>query len=140
MDIIIRRFEYGTNYTIGRLYVNGVYHCFTLEDRVREIENIPVEEWKVKDNTAIPKGHYEIEIKFSMHFGKEFPHLKDVTGFDDVLIHKGNTDKDTSGCILVGRDWAGSDFISNCIPAYDKLLSQIKTAIKNKEDVVVTIK
>ena len=80
--------------TIGNLFVDNVFECFTLEDRVRKV--------KIPDETAIPAGIYKVVIDDSPKYKRQMPHVLDVPGFTGIRIHSGNTDEDTSGCILVG--------------------------------------
>ena len=123
MLLTLKRFEYGSNYTIGRLYIDGVYHCFTLEDKVREVAGQPVEQWKIPGETAIPVGEYNVVLDFSTHFQKTLPHILNVPGYEGVRIHPGNTDKDTEGCILLGSTWGGGDFIGGSKASFEPLLS-----------------
>ena len=122
MDIRLRRFEFGTNYTIGKLYVDDVYFCFTLEDKVREPGV------KVDGQTAIPYGTYPVIIDYSTHFNMDLPHVLNVPGFEGIRIHTGNTDADTEGCILVGTTWAGKDFVGNSKFAFEPLFEKLKAA------------
>jgi hypothetical protein len=92
----IKRIAFKEKYTIGKLYINGEYFCDTLEDAVREK--------KIKHETAIPKGEYEVIMYNSPRFKRLLPLLKDVPNFTGILIHRGNTNADTSGCILVGEN------------------------------------
>ena len=80
--------------TVGKLYVNGLPFCYTLEDEIREI--------KVKHETAIPTGMYRVSVTYSPNFQKLTPFIHDVPGFEYIRIHTGNDDDDTSGCVLVG--------------------------------------
>lgn len=89
--------------TFGDLTVDGVWTCYTLEDVVREQPGVPVEKWKVKGETAIPVGRYEIVAVTSPRFGPNTLTLLDVPGFTHIRIHAGNDDADTEGCLLVGR-------------------------------------
>lgn len=122
MDIKIRRFEFGTTYTIGKMYIDGVYYCFTLEDKVREV--------KVQNATAIPYGTYTVIIDRSTRFGRDMPHVLDVSGFEGVRIHTGNTSADTEGCILLGTTWAGKDFVGGSKLAFDPFMEKLKAAGK----------
>jgi hypothetical protein len=106
-------------YTIGRLYVDGVLFCNTLEDKDRGLKQTDdlsyIKSRKVYQETAIPKGTYTVSMttlspKYSASAwycqvcrGK-VPRLMNVPGFEGVLIHTGNTAIDTAGCILVGKN------------------------------------
>jgi len=112
--IEVKRFYYGDNHTIGKLYIDGQYLCYTLEDKMRQEANKPVADWKVYGKTAIPTGTYKVLVTMSARFKKPLPLLLNVEGFSGVRIHAGNTSADTEGCILLGTAWDGkSDFISN---------------------------
>lgn len=109
MELKLKRIAKRKDYTIGRLFVDGVYFCDTLEDPVRELIdnnhdgdfNDPGE-GKILNQTAIPAGVYKIISTYSPRFKKKTPILLDVPGFTGIRIHSGNTSEDTSGCILVG--------------------------------------
>ena len=120
--------EFGTAYTIGRLYIDGAFQCYTLEDKVREVDGQPVQVWKVPTKTAIPKGTYKLIIDFSNRFQKDMPHILDVPGFEGIRIHSGNTSEDTEGCIIVGNAWNGSNFVSNSKIAFNALFSKLQAA------------
>lgn len=95
MLIEVVREKYLEHATMGKMFVDGVFYAFTLEDKVREV--------KVWGETAIPTGTYSVFVRYSNRFKKELVAVKDVPKFDGVLIHGGNTDKDTHGCILIGE-------------------------------------
>lgn len=102
---LIRRWR-KKDYTIGELYLNGKYFSNTLEDPVRDYSK---EGYKVYGNTAIPYGTYKVVLDWSPKFSKRYgnrkvPRLLNVPDFEGILIHSGNTNKDTSGCILVGHN------------------------------------
>lgn len=94
MKVEVRRTFKGTEYTIGKLYIDGAYFCDTLED--------PVRERKIAGITAIPAGTYKVVKTKSIRFGKTLPEILNVPNFTGVRIHAGNTAKDTNGCILLG--------------------------------------
>lgn len=96
MKLLLKRIALKDNYTIGKLYIDGKYFCDTLEDAVRDV--------KIKHQTAIPKGIYKVTLTASPRFKRILPRLHDVPEFTGVLIHRGNTIDDTSGCILVGEN------------------------------------
>ena len=139
MKLEVKRFEFGTNYTIGKLFIDGVYECYTLEDKVREVDGQPVSSWKIAGQTAIPKGTYYVVIDDSIRFGKPMPHIVNVPGYDGVRIHPGNTDVDTDGCILVGQTWAGGDFIGSSRLAFQAFMEHLGAASHAKETVTITV-
>ena len=101
MEIFVKRVLKGEKYTIGRMYINGNYVCDTLEDVVRDLGKNG--EGKIYGETAIPAGIYKVVRHYTPKFGNclwilEVPHFK------EILIHSGNTAKDTKGCILVGKN------------------------------------
>lgn len=102
MKLKLVRIAKRENYTIGKLYVEGEYFCDTLEDRVRDLSV----EKKIPGETAIPAGKYDLIVSMSPRFKRELPRLLNVPYFEGILIHRGNTEKDTSGCILVGENKA----------------------------------
>ncbi len=121
MLIEVKRFEFKDRHTTGKLYVNGINECFTLEDAVRNGT-------KVIGKTAIPIGTYKVIIDASTRFKQDMPHILDVPNFTGVRIHAGNTSADTDGCILLGSTWAGKDFIGNSKIAYNKFFAKLKKA------------
>jgi hypothetical protein len=102
MNILLKRVFKGTDYTIGKVYIDGVLFCNSLEDTCRIVNGDCSK--KIYGKTAIPEGQYSIEIIWwSKHKGF-YPHLLDVPCFDGILIHGGNTAEDTLGCILLGKN------------------------------------
>lgn len=110
MEILIDRKYKKKNYTIGNVYINGVYFCDSLEDTDRGLRDdmyvSELRDMKVDERTAIPTGRYEVEITYSNRFGKMMPLVCDVKAFDGIRIHSGNTHEDTEGCILFGKNRA----------------------------------
>lgn len=119
MELLVDRKWKKQSYTISNLYINGEWFCNCLEDADRGLDNSMSEDMirtlKKPSITAIPRGTYEITLdvvspKYSkVQFYKDVcngkvPRLKNVKGFDGILIHAGNTDKDSSGCLLVGQN------------------------------------
>jgi hypothetical protein len=138
MELTLKRIAKKPMYTVGRMYVNGVYFCDTLEDTDRGLRiDMPLEELrrlKHSGVTAIPTGCYYVTLhiaspKFKgrpayVDIGGRLPRLAGVPGFDGVLIHIGNRPEDTEGCILVGKNksvGAVLDSSATFFSLYDKL-------------------
>ncbi len=138
MRLSLQREPSENDATIGSLYVNGAWQCFTLEDVVRERSGIPVAQWKVQNQTAIPAGTYRITVDFSNRFQRNMLHILDVPGFDGIRIHSGNTTADTDGCILVGKTKNGA-FIGESKDALKELQPLIEAALAGSEDVTIEI-
>jgi len=138
MKLTLNRIAKHETYTIGKLYVDGQYFCDTLEDKDRglsqEMSLSEIKKIKIQDETAIPTGTYNVIINISPKFGRLLPRLLDVTGFDGVLIHRGNTDKDTSGCILVGENKIVGKVINST--GYELKLVEL---LKNEKDITIKI-
>ena len=104
MKLHLQRTERGDCYTMGRLAIDGVAFCDTLEPTDRHLEAATMRpEQKVFGQTAIPTGTYPVVLTYSPRFKRTLPLLKNVPHFEGIRIHTGNTSADTAGCILVGR-------------------------------------
>lgn len=134
MELKLIRKEFTDRSTIGELYVNGKFECFTLEDKDRKLESGGKKEYAV---TAIPRGTYQVVNSFSNRFQKYLPELINVPQFTGVRIHPGNKAEDSEGCILVGTTKA-KDFIGNSRVAFASLFSKIK-AVEKKEKITLII-
>ena len=126
---LIRKYK-TKNYCIGHLYVNGVYECNTLEDKNRDVDKNGIfnnGEKKVYGKTCIPFGTYKVILSMSNKFKKILPLLLNVPQFDGIRIHSGNTDEDSSGCILVGiNDTKGR--ISKSTITFNSLMTKLSKA------------
>jgi len=96
MKVEVKRTFKGTEYTIGKLYIDGHYLCDTLEDTVRPVGV------KIAGKTAIPAGTYKVRKTMSPRFKKVLPEILNVPGFTGVRIHAGNLASHTDGCLLLG--------------------------------------
>ena len=130
MELELRRETKTPASTIGRLLVNGVFQCWTLEDAVRDGPKVP-------GATAIPAGQYKVEVTWSPRFQQMMPLVEDVPGYSGIRIHPGNTDKDTEGCILVGVT-RGQDRIYQSQQAYHDLLNRLN-GVKEGEEIWLVI-
>lgn len=149
MNLVVLRYSSQNDSTSGLLFEKNTkgmdFLCYTLEDEKREV--------KVLGETRIPSGSYEIKLRkeggFNSRYEKRFPkihkgmlHVVDVSGFKWVLIHCGNTDEHTAGCLLVGdtqennvvktNGWVGKS--SN---AYKRVYPYIANAIDNGDEVTI---
>ena len=114
--------------TLGSLYINGVWQCWSLEDALREISGQPVTAWKVPKETAIPSGRYRVIITPSVRFQRPLPLLLDVPGFTGVRIHPGNSIADTEGCLLVGKDRQDGRVLGSRV-AFEALFARLSAAV-----------
>jgi hypothetical protein len=110
--------------THGKLYIDGVYFCDTLEDRDRFLEKHGAEA-KVDGQTCIPRGSYRLEVTFSNRFKNYMPELLEVPCFKGIRIHAGNTHEDTEGCILVGEFYKIGQISSSRV-TYQRLLREME--------------
>lgn len=129
MELKVIRETFTDESTIGRLFIDGMFHCYCLEDKVRDV--------KIKSLTAIPKGRYEIVINYSNRFKQLMPLLLNVPNFEGVRIHWGNYSSDSDGCILLGTT-KSVNMVGNSRLAYSKLITLLQQAIK-KEKIFITI-
>ena len=141
MRLTLKRRYLGTTYTIGSLLIDGEYFCDTLEDTVRDLNKngrFDNGETKIMHETAIPYGRYQVVVNLSPKFKRNLPRLLSVPSFDGVLIHRGNTDKDTSGCILVGENKVKGKVI-NSTPYEIELVKRLTATQNRKEQITIEI-
>ena len=145
MIIDVKSFLSNKNETLGVLSIDGTPMCWTLEDEHRDT--------KVMSETRIPAGEYKIGLRkeggHHVKYGAKFPtihegmlELQDVPNFKYILIHIGNTDEDTAGCLLVGNSaQIGSILtVGESTVAYKRIYTIIANTIKNGKDVKIIIK
>lgn len=138
MNILLQRRDFTAKSTIGVLYVDGVFQCYTLEDADRKLEEGGV---KIPGETAIPRGHYRVIIDWSNRFKRELPRLLDVPNYVGVRIHPGNGPEDTEGCILPGTGIPARqpDWLLNSRAAFGVLFNKIEAALELGEDVWIQV-
>ena len=161
MDLEVIRFSSGTDSTNGILLetieqgndIDGSWRqkkflAYTLEDEYRNE--------KVFGETRIPDGTYKLGLRriggYHAKYSKRFPHIHigmlhvlDVPGFEYILIHCGNTDEHTAGCLLVGDSQENNQiqengFIGKSTNAYKRIYPRISKALENSEEVTITYK
>ena len=144
MKLRVVRYLSSDDFTLGMLLdeTNGKHFlCYTLEDEHREE--------KVMHETRIPAGTYNITLRTvggfhgrytnkygDMHKGMLW--VRDVPGFEYILIHTGNTDEHTSGCLIVGNSSDSKGFIGSSVSAYKKIYPAIAEALERGEEVTIT--
>ena len=150
MELELVRIARRDTYTIGRLYVDGVRFCDTLEDTDRGLDQkmplAPLKARKRKGITAIPMGRYRVTLgvkspKYSQRPAYAFcegyvPRLINVPAYDGILIHIGNYPQDTEGCILVGRNTKVGAVLEST-ETFKRLYALLKKATDN---IYITIK
>jgi len=149
MKLDVIRTQFGKDATNGLLFIDNVFECYTLEDEVRDV--------KVHSETAIPLGTYKIKFrniggfdtKYTARYGNTFHkgmlELQDVPNFKYILIHTGNTDQHTAGCLLLGEtqqdlDKGKDGFVGGSGDAYKKMYPKVRDALINQEEVTINYK
>lgn len=130
MKFELHRYDFTDKRTIGKLSIDGVFFCYTLEDAVRPV--------KIPHETAIGYGVYRVIVNMSARFKCLMPLLVDVLNYVGVRIHWGNTDANTDGCILVG--WGrGVDTITGSRDAFKALMGRLMVALAAGEQITIEI-
>jgi len=149
MKLEVLRFSSQKDSTIGLLFdvTDGDrnFMSYTLEDEHRDV--------KVMHETRIPAGTYDITLRtvggfharYSQRFGdmhKGMLWVRNVPNFEYILIHAGNDDDDTSGCLLVGdtqtQNVTSDGFVGSSVNAYKRIYKPIAEAIECGDEVTVT--
>ena len=150
MELTLKRIARKETYTIGHLYIDGKYFCDTIEDKDRGLrQDLPasVNKAKKKDKeTAIPTGRYKVTLavkspKMSQRPAYDFcngyvPRLINVPAFEGVLIHIGNTARDSAGCILVGKNTQVGKVLESTA-TFKEFYQRLKEA---KDNIYITVK
>lgn len=143
MKLKVIRYHSTEDYTLGMLLnvSKGIeFLCYTLEDEHRDV--------KVKGETRIPSGTYSITLrttggfhtKYEEKYGKMHKGMlwvRDVPGFEYILIHTGNTDEHTAGCLLVGNTSDLKGFVGSSTTAYKRIYPAIAKALESGEAVTI---
>ena len=133
MKLTVVRTQFGTDATNGLLFIDGIFECYTLEDQYQAV--------KVMHETCIPEGTYDIQFRKTGGFHAKYSeryknahygmlHIQDVPNFTYILIHTGNTDEHTSGCLIVGEtqqdlEVSKDGFIGSSTVAYKKMYAKV---------------
>jgi hypothetical protein len=151
MKLEVLRYRSEADFTLGLLFEkkpgeprglqpNMKFLCHTLEDEYRLD--------KVSAETRIPAGTYEVKLRteggFHQRYSDRFPdlhegmlHVTEVPNFQYVLIHIGNTEADTAGCLLVGSAPTEDGRLTNSTRAYKKVYAHVLEALKRGEQVTI---
>lgn len=154
MELVVDRKWKKQSYTISNLLINGKVFCQVIEDTDRGLKdsmsNEQIKSLKKYGITAIPSGTYEITLDvFSAKFGSQsfyqevckgkLPRLLNVKGFEGILIHCGNTEKDSAGCLIVGMNLEKGKVLKSQ-ETFRKLYKVLNEAKLRGEDIQITIK
>jgi hypothetical protein len=145
MKLTVVRTQFGTDATNGLLFINGIFECYTLEDQYQAV--------KVMHETCIPEGTYDIKFRKTGGFHAKYSeryknahygmlHIQDVPNFTYILIHTGNTDEHTSGCLIVGEtqqdlEVSKDGFIGSSTVAYKKMYAKVAGQLLQGKDVSI---
>lgn len=151
MELIVDRKWKKPNYTISNLTINCKWFCNVIEDTDRGLKDTmtleQIKSIKKPSLTAIPSGKYKVTLdvvspKFSTNAyykqvcqGK-LPRLLNVKGFEGILIHVGNTEKASAGCLIVGENKVKGQVI-NSKATFEKLYKEL---LKDKNNITIEIK
>lgn len=153
MELIVDRKWKKQSYTISNLIIDNKVFCQVLEDQDRGLDSsmplAKILELKKPSITAIPRGTYDITLDvYSPKFGSKsfykevcngkLPRLLNVKGFEGVLIHCGNTDKDSAGCLLVGQNKVKGQVI-NSQATFKELYKLLKDRHDKGEKITIKI-
>ena len=152
MKILVKRIAKKATYTIGKMYLDGEFFCNTIEDKDRGLRSDmsleEIKKIKIPSVTAIPTGTYKITIdvispKFSkkaayQYIGGKLPRLIGVKGFDGILIHQGTTEKDSAGCLIVGKNTIVGK-VTQSQATFRVLYTKMKEAKERGEEITITI-
>ena len=118
INLLLIRDTFSKNSVIGELFLNGERMCDTLENPWKDNQ---------RNISCIPEGEYKVRLRLPRESAtRNYIHLlvQDVPNRDWILFHRGNTSKDTRGCILVGLG-SQQDFVSNSVLAMDLLIKEV---------------
>lgn len=155
MEIVVDRRYRKEDYTISRMFINGQFFCNTLEPPVRDLNDNGIfdcGETKIEGKSAIPFGRYKITLDVKSPKYSDFtkypwaqlydgylPRLIDVPHFEGVLIHVGNTVKDTAGCLLCGKNTVKGKVTSSTLTFCSLMNEYLLPAKQRGEEIYITI-
>lgn len=105
MNLLLKRETFSDTSTIGRLFIDGNFFCYTLEDKDRGLNDsmniLTIKAKKIFGVTAIPQGKYRLVVSMSNRFKRLLPEILNVKGYEGIRMHRGNYAGDSLGCIIV---------------------------------------
>lgn len=128
------RSYYSDQGTLSDLFIDGVWECVALEDRIRK--------YKVPGDTAIPEGTFAVRITWSPKFKRHLPLLIGVPGFDGIRMHWGVDHRHTEGCVLTGENYqlvGGKPILLHSKRAFDRLFARLETAQAKGESISIEV-
>lgn len=146
----VRRVFNNDRYCISHVYADGVYVCDAIEDTDRGFDSSMSDYWirkhKVAGKTAIPIGEYTVTLNvvsptFSKKLyyrnfcGGKLPRLLYVKGFDGILWHRGITERDSAGCLILGYNTIKGQ-VTNSQEAFEKLYKILQEADKRGDEII----
>lgn len=129
MELKLIRIKSNKEYTEGKLYINGVYFCDTLEDKDRGLKQSmsvsEIKKLKVYGETCIPYGIYDVVLSYSPKFKKIMPEVFKVKGFTGIRIHNGSYTYHSLGCPLVGKKYTDG-MLTDSIKTFKALMAKLE--------------
>ncbi len=108
MKITVKREFFSDTETLGTMFINDKFFCYTLEDYDRKLKqnqsSSEIAHKKIYGKTAIASGDYRVILSISNRFKRLMPEILNVKGFAGIRIHGGNTHLNTDGCVLVAKN------------------------------------
>lgn len=143
IELELNRIYFSPTYTIGKLFVDGVLWCDSIEDVNRDLNKDgdlnDLNEGKVMHKTCIPFNRYEVIVNISKRFKRILPRLLNVPHFDGILIHNGINETSSSGCIIIGENTTKGK-ITNSTFWMNKLTDFLIMEQKKGNRIFITIK
>lgn len=141
LEFTVLRREFKDTYTMSDFLVNGTKLCDVLEDTDRGLDSALSNQANIKipSETAIPYGRYKVQLYQSPRFKRLLPLLINVPYFEGILIHRGNTHKDTAGCLLPGTDNKNGTVINSAVREVE-IVKLCEEATTKGQEIWITIK
>jgi hypothetical protein len=136
LQFTLDRYEFTDEYTIGKLYANGIFVCHTLECCDRYLEDGGM---KIQNNTAIPRGLYSMTVNFSELFQKKMPLIMNVPGFIGIRLHSDNSVANTDGSVLIGMSKTMNKVLGS-IEAVAIVIELIDKAIIDGQSITIEVR